>query len=90
LVGNSEGKRPQGRPRHRHVDNTKMDLREVEWGGMDWIDVVQYYCKVAVMVWNYFRNSDAVTLLGSSIFLLPPLITFPPFTNTLALHNLLM
>jgi hypothetical protein len=21
------------------VDNIKMDLREIEWGGMDWIDL---------------------------------------------------
>jgi hypothetical protein len=23
------------------VDNIKMDLRVIEWGGMDWIDVAQ-------------------------------------------------
>jgi hypothetical protein len=23
------------------VDNIKMDLREIRWGGMDWIDLVQ-------------------------------------------------
>jgi hypothetical protein len=23
------------------VDNIKMDLREIEWDGMDWIDLVQ-------------------------------------------------
>jgi hypothetical protein len=39
LVGNPEGKRPLGRPRRRWVDNIKMDLREIGWGGMDWIDV---------------------------------------------------
>jgi hypothetical protein len=38
LVGNSEGKRPLGRPRFTREDNIKMDLREMEWGGMDWID----------------------------------------------------
>jgi hypothetical protein len=27
LVGNPEGKRPLGRPRHRWVDNIKIDLR---------------------------------------------------------------
>jgi hypothetical protein len=37
LVGNSEGKRPLGRPRRRWVDNIRMDLREVEWGDVDWI-----------------------------------------------------
>jgi hypothetical protein len=39
-VGKPEGKRPLGRPRCRCVDNIKMDLRDVGWGGMDWIDVV--------------------------------------------------
>jgi hypothetical protein len=41
LVGKPEGKRPLGRPRRRWVDNMKMDLREIGWGGMDWIDVAQ-------------------------------------------------
>jgi hypothetical protein len=43
LVGQPEGKRPLGRPRHtrRWVDNIKMDLREIGWGGMDWIDLAQ-------------------------------------------------
>jgi hypothetical protein len=41
LVGKPEGKRPQERPRHRWMDNIKMDLTEIGWGGMDWIDVVQ-------------------------------------------------
>jgi hypothetical protein len=27
------------RPRRRWVDNIKMDLREVGWGGVDWIDL---------------------------------------------------
>jgi hypothetical protein len=36
LVGKPEGKRPLGRPRHMWVD-----LREVGWDGMDWIDLVQ-------------------------------------------------
>jgi hypothetical protein len=35
LVGKPEGKRPLGRPRRRWEDNIKMDLREVECGGMD-------------------------------------------------------
>jgi hypothetical protein len=31
LVGKPEGKRPLGRPRHRWMDNIKMDLREIGW-----------------------------------------------------------
>jgi hypothetical protein len=40
-VGKPEGKKPLGRPRSRWVDNIKLDLREIGWGGMDWIDVAQ-------------------------------------------------
>jgi hypothetical protein len=32
-----EGTRPLGRPRHRWVDNVRMDLGEVGWGVVDWI-----------------------------------------------------
>jgi hypothetical protein len=41
LVGKPEGKRPQGRPRLRWVDNIRMDLGEVGWGDVDWIGLVQ-------------------------------------------------
>jgi hypothetical protein len=41
LVGKPEGKRPLERPRHRWVDNIEMDLREIGWDGMDWIDLAQ-------------------------------------------------
>ena len=36
-----ERKRPLGRPRRRWEDNIKMDLKEVGWGGLDWIDLTQ-------------------------------------------------
>ena len=36
-----EGKRSFERPGHRWKDNIKMDLQEVGWGGMDWIDLAQ-------------------------------------------------
>jgi hypothetical protein len=41
LVGRPEGRRPLGRPRHRWEDNIKMDLQEVGWRGMDWINMAQ-------------------------------------------------
>jgi hypothetical protein len=39
LVGKSEGKRQLGRPRRRWEDNIRTDLREIGWGGMDWLDL---------------------------------------------------
>jgi hypothetical protein len=37
LVGKPEGKKP----RYRWMDNIKVDLREIGWDGMDWIDLTQ-------------------------------------------------
>jgi hypothetical protein len=41
LVRKSEGKRPLGKPRRRWVDNIKMDLLDIGWGGVDWIGLAQ-------------------------------------------------
>jgi hypothetical protein len=41
LVGKPEGKRSLGRPRRMGVDNIKMDLTEIGWDGMDWIDLAE-------------------------------------------------
>jgi hypothetical protein len=38
LVGKPERKRPLGRRRRRWVNNIKIDLREIECVGIDWID----------------------------------------------------
>jgi hypothetical protein len=44
LVGKPEEKRPLGRPRHRWIDNIKMDLLEiglsvVDWTGLVWLRI---------------------------------------------------
>jgi hypothetical protein len=41
LVGKPEGKRPLGRPRHRWIDNIKMDLLEIVLNVVDWIGLAQ-------------------------------------------------
>jgi hypothetical protein len=41
LVGKPEGKRQLGRPRRRWEDNIKINLRDIGWGGMDWIDLAE-------------------------------------------------
>jgi hypothetical protein len=35
------GKRPLLRPRHKWMDNIKTDLKEIGWGGMDWIHLAR-------------------------------------------------
>jgi hypothetical protein len=40
-VGKPEGNKPLGRPRRRWEDNNTIDLKEIGWFGMDWIDLAQ-------------------------------------------------
>jgi hypothetical protein len=41
FVGRPEGRRPLVRPRHKWDDNIKMDLQEVGWGVMDWMELAE-------------------------------------------------
>jgi hypothetical protein len=41
LMGKPEGKTPLGRPRRRWEDGIRMDLREIWWGIVDWIQLAQ-------------------------------------------------
>jgi hypothetical protein len=54
-VGNPEGKRPLGRPRRRWVDNIRMDLGEVGWGDVYWIDLAKDRNKWGALV-NWVLN----------------------------------
>jgi hypothetical protein len=42
LVGKPEGKKPLRRPRRRWEDGIRMDLREIDWGSVEWIQFAQY------------------------------------------------
>jgi hypothetical protein len=52
LVGRPEGKRPLGRPRHRWEDNIKVDLREIDIAGANWIQLAQDRVR-----WRAFVNT---------------------------------
>jgi hypothetical protein len=41
LMGKPEGKTPLGRPRRRWEDGIRMDLREISWLSVEWIQLVQ-------------------------------------------------
>ena len=41
MVGRREGNRLLGRPRRSWEGNIKMDLQEMAWEGVDWIDLAQ-------------------------------------------------
>jgi hypothetical protein len=41
FMGKPEGKTPLERPRRRWEDGMKMDLREIGWGGVEWIHMTQ-------------------------------------------------
>jgi hypothetical protein len=65
LVGKQEEKRPLGRPRCRWEDNIKMDLKEIGWGGMDWIDLAQDRDQWKALV-NTVMNLQFHKMLGNS------------------------
>jgi hypothetical protein len=80
LVGEPEGKRSIGSPRHRCVDNMKVYLGEIGWGGMDWIVSAQDTdkCKAllnAVMKFNFYNKLGsyrvAAQLVASRVMLSP-------------------
>jgi hypothetical protein len=41
LIGKPEGKRPLTRPKRRWEDRIKMDVRDIDWGSVDWIQLAQ-------------------------------------------------
>jgi hypothetical protein len=41
LMRKQEVKRPLGRPRRRWEDGIRMDLREIGWGSVDWVQLAQ-------------------------------------------------
>jgi hypothetical protein len=55
LVGRPEGKRSLGRPRCRWQVNNEVDLQEVGWGGIVWIDLAQDREKHRALV-NVVKN----------------------------------
>jgi hypothetical protein len=68
LVGKLEGRRPLGRPRCRWEDNIKMDLREVGYGGADWVDLAQDRDRWRALVYtvmNLLVPYNAGNFLGS-------------------------
>jgi hypothetical protein len=78
LVGKPERKRPLGRPRRRWEDNIKMDLQEVAFGGMYWIELTLYRDRwralvgtLVIAVYFNIRNTlpnFGTFLLGRSVY----------------------
>jgi hypothetical protein len=56
LVGKPEGRRPLGRPRHRWMDNIKVDLLEIGVSVVDWIGLAQDRYRWRALVVNSVMN----------------------------------
>jgi hypothetical protein len=59
LVGTTEGKKSLERPNRRWVDNIKMDLGDIGWGGMDWICLTEDEPSGSIKFWEtieWFHN----------------------------------
>jgi hypothetical protein len=57
LMGKPEGRRPLERLRRRWEDGIRMDLREIVWGSVDWIQLA--------------RNRDRLRNLVNTVINLP-------------------
>jgi hypothetical protein len=67
LVGKQKGKRALGRRRRRWVDNIGMDLGEVGWADVDWIDLAQDRNR-----WRALVNSVEKNVINTFYRLLRP------------------
>jgi hypothetical protein len=65
LVGKPEGKRPLGRPRCRWEDHIKMDLQEVGYEDMDWIELAHNRCRWRALI-NAVMNFRVHKMSGIS------------------------
>jgi hypothetical protein len=50
MIGNPEGKKQPGMPRHRWEDNIKIDYKVIRCDNVDWIQVVQNKVKFWALV----------------------------------------
>jgi hypothetical protein len=66
-VGKPEGKRPLGRPRLRWVDNIKMDLIEIGWDGVDWIELAQDRDQWRALVNTAMNTFGFLKIAGNSL-----------------------
>ena len=61
LLGKPEGRRPVGGPRHRWVDNIRVNLQEVGCGYVDWIGLAQGRDRWQTLVNAVMNFSGSVT-----------------------------
>jgi hypothetical protein len=80
LVRNEEGKRPLGKPRPMWVDNIKMDLGEIRWGGIDGTGLAQDKDQMRV-------PANAVMNLTGSIMLEISLVAAQPVAFKVVLSS---
>jgi hypothetical protein len=68
FVGKPEGRRPLGRPRRGWENNIEMNLQEVGFGDMEWIELAQFRDKWRTLVsavMNFLVPKNAGNFLSS-------------------------
>jgi hypothetical protein len=65
LVGKPEGKRAPGRPRHRWENGIRMDFRETDWGGVEWIHLIRGRWRALVNTYHLSACKLSVVLKSS-------------------------
>jgi hypothetical protein len=64
LVGKSEGKEPLGKQRRRWEDGIRMDLREIDWGSVEWIQLAQNRDWCRALVYTMMNLRDLAPLIS--------------------------
>jgi hypothetical protein len=82
LVGKPKGRRTLGRPRHRWLNNIRMNLVEVEWGDVDWICLAQDSNR-----WRALVNSVLNLRVPSNAAKLSSVLTTRDLSSSAQLHG---
>ena len=65
LMENPVGKRPLGRPGYRWKDNVKMDLKEMAWMDVNWIELAEDWKKWRVFFFEYGNETSGSMKWGN-------------------------
>jgi hypothetical protein len=63
LIGRPEGNRRLGRPGRRWEDNIRMDLREIEWEGVEWLTTPHRIKQLVTKCYTGLRVNGKVILV---------------------------